>query len=106
MNTCVMNLIDSTPINLEILFGKDAKHISDACIRVKNNWLYPYEGCYRADRQACKEWETMNSKQFKIIYGIAKRYGLYLRWHGNRNPCCGDQWEIYKNHVQIARIYC
>lgn len=147
-NVGVINLLDyGVPIKLESLFGKDAKQISDVCRNVMHNWLYPYDGCYRADRpklselrrslfipdgsnfiteykafligwyennpdekakeeQSRKEWEKRRDKQFRVIYGIARRHGLYLKWHGNSNPCCGDQWDVYKNHEQIARICC
>jgi len=131
------------------LLGKrDTKRLLDACSEVKRNWLYPYEGCYTANRPtmteareflvipegSCfgteykallrewyndnpaeaakekasrKEWEAQRDKQFRIIYGIAKRNGLYLLWLGNSNTaCCGDQWEVYKDHESIARIYC
>lgn len=147
-NVGVMNLLDyGMPIKLDSLFGKDAKHLSNACRMVMHNWLYPYEGCYRAnhpklselrktlsipdgsnfiteykaflakwyekhpdekakEEQSLKEWEARRDKQFRIIYGIARRHGFYLKWHGNANPCCGDQWEIYKEHERIARICC
>ena len=58
------------------------------------------------EEQSRKDWEERRDKQFRIIYGIARRHGLYLKWHGNSNPCCGDQWEIYKKNKQIARICC
>ena len=52
-----------------------------------------------------KEWEENRDKQFRIIYGIAKRHRLYLKWHGNNDvACCGDEWEIYKNNQAIGRI--
>ena len=53
-----------------------------------------------------KKWEDNCDKQFRIIYGIAKRHGLYIKWHGNSSPCCGDQWTIYKHNDRIARICC
>lgn len=54
-----------------------------------------------------KEWEDNRDKQFRIIYGIARRHGLYLDWHGTSSAaCCGDQWTIYKHNERIARIYC
>lgn len=54
-----------------------------------------------------KVWETMLDKQFRIIYGIARRHGLYLDWHGKgKAACCPDQWTIYKHNEPIARIYC
>ena len=54
-----------------------------------------------------KEWENNRDKQFRIIYGIARRHGLYLDWNGTgKAACCGDQWTIYKHHERIARICC
>ncbi|MCI8396766.1 MAG: hypothetical protein HFJ52_03705 [Clostridia bacterium] len=58
------------------------------------------------EERSRKEWEAQRDKQFRIIYGIARRHGFYLKWHGNSNPCCGDQWEIYRKHERIARICC
>jgi hypothetical protein len=53
-----------------------------------------------------KEWEMQRDKQFRIIYGIARRHHLHLHWHGNDSSSCPDQWTIYKNGKSIARIYC
>ena len=53
-----------------------------------------------------KEWEEQRTRQFLIVYGIAKRHGLHLRWHANSTPSYADEWEIYKNHTAIARILC
>ena len=54
-----------------------------------------------------KEWEENRDRQFRIIYGIARRHGLYLDWHGHSSgSCCGDQWTVYKHNNRIARICC
>ena len=53
-----------------------------------------------------KEWEFQKERQFRIIYGIAKKHGLHLQWLGKGVTCCGDQWMVYKNHRRIARIHC
>lgn len=56
---------------------------------------------------SCKEWENNRDKQFCIIYGIARRHGVYVDWHGTGSVvCCGDQWTIYKHNKRIARIFC
>lgn len=53
-----------------------------------------------------KEWEFEREKQFRIIFGIAKRKGLYLKWYGEGScVCMPDQWEVLKNGEPIARIY-
>lgn len=61
-----------------------------------------------AKEQASRnEWEKKRDKQFRIIYGIARRHGLYLEWYGvNGVACCGDRWTIYKQKKCIARICC
>ena len=54
-----------------------------------------------------KEWEEIRDKQFRIIYGIARRHGLYLEWHGTSSAACyGDRWTIYKHNECIARLCC
>ena len=54
-----------------------------------------------------KEWEEKRDKQFRVIYGIARRHGLYLEWYGSGSVACyGDQWAIYKNGKRIGRIQC
>ena len=59
------------------------------------------------EQRSRKEWEENRDKQFRIIYGIAHRHGLYLRWYGeNSVACCGDQWEIYRHNERIGRICC
>ena len=55
------------------------------------------------ERKSRENWEYNRDKQFRIIYGIAKRHGLYIRWLGTQ--FC-DQWTIYKRNEPIARIYC
>jgi len=53
-----------------------------------------------------KEWEFEREKQFRIIFGIAKRKGLYMKWYGEGScVCMPDQWEVCKNGESIARIY-
>jgi len=58
------------------------------------------------EKTSRREWEEQRDKQFRIVYGIAKRHGLYLKWDGNSNPCCGDRWEIFRNGECIGRIQC
>lgn len=55
------------------------------------------------ERLSRKDWEAQRDKQFRIIYGIARRHGLYLEWHG---PSCGDQWTVYRHGKPLARICC
>ena len=65
---------------------------------------HPEEAQKEADSR--KEWETKLKKQFRVVYDIAKRRGLYLKWYGRCNPCCGDRWGVYKGQEQIAVISC
>ena len=60
----------------------------------------------KKEQASRKKWEKDRDKQFYIIYGIAKRHGLYLKWHGNDAPRCGDMWDIYKGAKLIGKIYC
>ncbi len=36
----------SNAVNVVSLFGNDGKRLSDACIQIMENHLYPYNGCY------------------------------------------------------------
>lgn len=66
---------------------------------------YPEEAA--KEQLSLKKWENNRDRQFRIIYGIARRHGLYLYWHGtDSSACCGDQWTIYKHHKRIGRICC
>ena len=54
-----------------------------------------------------RKWEEQCAKQFRIIFGVAKRHGMYIHWHGNDlAACCGDRWTVYKKNQPIARIQC
>lgn len=142
----VMNFVEPSVImTMGSLFGEDAEKISEACINVMKNWLYPYKGCYQTKRpllqeflknfapmdkanivieykefiakwyadnpdeakkeeDSSKEWEKHRNEQFRIIYGIAKKHKMFLKWCGNNNPRYGDRWEIYMRHRRIGRI--
>ena len=59
------------------------------------------------EQESRKAWEAERDKQHRIIFGIAKRHGIYLQWHGKSSAaCCPDQWTIYRKHESIARICC
>ena len=52
-----------------------------------------------------KAWEEERDRQFRIVYGIAKRHNVYLKWHGvSTICCCPDMWEVYKGREPVARI--
>ena len=117
----VFNLNTLTIIDPTEIFGKDANRLLEACNRAFHNWLpngkYAFVAAMTklesADYEAvnedfyCGKWEDYRDKQFRIIYGIARRHGLYLEWHGTSSAACyGDQWTIYKHNKRIGRIYC
>ena len=69
-------------------------------------WKEDHPEEFAKEQHSRKEWEENHDKQFRIIYGIAKRHGLYLEWLGVGSPCYGDQWIVYKNKKEIACIHC
>lgn len=59
------------------------------------------------EKHSYQEWQRFMDKQFRIIYGIAKRHHLHIDWHGKDSVvCCPDLWTIFKNHRDVARIHC
>ena len=76
------------------------------CKRFLEQWYADHPDEAEKERLSHKNWEMHRDKQFRTIYGIAKRHGFFLKWHGTSNPCCPDQWEVYKGHQHIARICC
>ena len=51
MPISIMNLDRNERLNPVSLFGeKDARKFVLACEQVMHDWLYPYEGCYRASK--------------------------------------------------------
>ena len=74
--------------------------------RFLERWYAEHPEEAEKERLSRESWEMYRDKQFRIIYGIAKRHGFFLKWHGNGNPCCPDQWDVYKEHQQVARICC
>ena len=148
MRPYAYNVNKECRVDLQPLFGNDLGKLLYACERVYKNWLYPYEGCYRAEgrpssvelheriivpkgstfareaRKAIyqwyeehpdekakemaskKRWEAERDKQFRIIYGVAKRHRLHIDWYGNGSPSYGEQFGIYKNQKCIAIICC
>lgn len=58
-----------------------------------------------AIQESHREWEAERDRQFRILYGIAKRHGVYLKWYGKGSVCCcPDMWEVRKGREAIARI--
>ena len=92
----IINPDTLTHVNPAEIFGKDAKRLLRACNNAFENWLS--EG--KCD---CEEWERNRDRQFRIIYGVARRHGAYVEWHGTESP---GQWTIHKHDEIIAHIYC
>lgn len=70
-------------------------------------WKEDHPDEFAKEQLSRKVWEANRDKQFRIIYGIAKRHGLYLEWLGTGgSPSYGDQWIVYKNKKEIACIHC
>lgn len=60
----------------------------------------------RKEQESRKKWEENRDKQFRVVYGIAKRHGLYLEWCGNGSVPEGDRFLVYQNHETIAKLQC
>lgn len=51
-----------------------------------------------------RQWEAERDRLFRVVYGIAKRHGVFLDWHGKgKTCCCPDQWEVYKSRKHYER---
>ena len=115
-------LIDPT-----LLFAKEANTLLGACHKVYEGWLHQYKGCYlpnypksvtsmsayikwlkeNPDEQekikaSRAEWKREYDRQFRIIFGIAKRHGLYLK----QREYYVEQWLVYRDHEVVAVIHC
>ena len=88
-------------IAIEILI--DAIDLLAAYMAANDAWEATNPEEVAKEQLSRMEWESNRDRQFRIIYGIAQRHGLFLEWHGYG---CGDQWTIYRHHKPIARIYC
>lgn len=70
------------------------------------DWYEDHPGEKEKVENSRREWEENRDRQFRIVYGIAKRHGLYLDWCGNGSVSCGDRWIIIKDHKEIAKLQC
>lgn len=66
--------------------------------------MYPEEA--KKEESSKKSWEFQHDHQFKVVFGIAARHHIYIKWCGNGNPSFGDQFDVYKNNVRIGCIHC
>lgn len=79
-------------------FIKERKKILDV-------WYNEHPEEAKKEEMSRKQWKHRRDKEFKTVYGIAKRHGVYLLWYGKDGACqCGDQWEVLKGHESIGRI--
>ena len=86
---------------------RESLSISKAYKKVMEEWEAANPEEVAKEQISRKAWEEMRDQQFCIIYGIARRHGLYLDWHGKgKADCCLDQWTICKKNEHIARICC
>lgn len=74
--------------------------------RILKKWYDEHPEEKAKEEQSRREWEEDRDRQFRIIYGIAKRHGCYISWHGNSSPRCPDRFEVYRGTERIARICC
>ena len=73
----------------------------------KQAWKESHPEENAKEQRSLAEQEDAVRKPFLAIYGIARRHGLYLHWHGTDvGSSTGDQWTIYSNHKAVARICC
>ncbi len=119
-------ILISGGIPLSKLFGKDTERLYKACQKIMYCWLYKYKGCYIPENRpyppfikmwlkehpeekrkmelSRKEWEAKRDKQFRIVYGIAKKHHIYMEWCGKETSSCGDDWVIKKNGEEIGYL--
>ena len=108
---------DCVCIDPDMIFGKEAERFSKACEKIKDFWLNPNKNVYHSEnpfdpeeikkiQESKKALEAENQRQFRIVYGIAKRNNVRVKWGGNSSVSCGDRWELYKFKKRIGRIEC
>ena len=69
-------------------------------------WMEENPDEVEKEKESRGKWEQNRDRQFKIVYGIAKRHGLYLEWCGNGSVPEGDRFLVYKNQDVIAKLQC
>ena len=67
-------------------------------------WLKEHPEEKRKMELSRKEWEAKRDKQFRIVYGIAKKHHIYMEWCGKETSSCGDDWVIKKNGEEIGYL--
>ena len=68
-------------------------------------WYSEHPEEYAREQESKRKADEEYARQFRIIYGIAKRHHVRLEWDGEDQNCCmPDRWEVYKNGKRIGRI--
>ena len=68
-------------------------------------WYTEHPGEFDREQESKRQFEENYARQFRIIYGVAKRHHIHLVWDGENSTCCmPDCWEIYKKGECIGRI--
>lgn len=81
------------------------RDIKEALDKARESFYNEHPKELKAYVDSRQNWEYERDRQFRIIYGIAKRHHLSVDWYGkDKSCCCPDQWEILKNGKSIGRI--
>ena len=70
------------------------------------HWYLNHPEEKEKEDESKKLWESQRDHQFNVVFGIAARHHIYIKWCGKCNPSLGDQFDIYKNNVRIGCIHC
>ena len=74
----------------------------DKAKKAIDQWYDEHPGEREKEVASKEAWTCENKRHFGIVYGIAKKHGLYMEWLGDGNPSLGDQWIIHKKHKRVA----
>ena len=73
-------------------------------IEVNKEWEMRNPLEVEKENKSRKEWDENVARQFRVIYGIAKRHHVFLRWEGRGSVCEPDRWTIIIKNKEVARI--
>ena len=70
----------------------------------KKRWYAEHPKETKREAEILRKWENIRNKQFRTIFGAAKRNGLYMKFSRGDESSCGDRWLIYKHQKLVAII--
>ena len=103
---CYRSFERPTKIELKKTFQvPEGKSFTEMADEYYAQWYEDHPGEKEKEEKSKEEWKDEKARDFRIIYGIAKRHRYYLKWLGEDTVArCSDQWEVYKNKKRVGII--